>query len=434
MLIFGNLSDPVLGQTLAYMLYYSQSCHDWQLILYWQEKGDFMVQTLSRLNGFLMSENTELASIENGEISQIIRPDLLPFHFLYAEDPSLGSWLQQRCLDTNRTNSRFLLRQLNSDKVNIEQLILAINAAVVTDSYWLKEAGSSTTYEDTRFHEDHLAKVALLGSSAGLRTPLRHRSAELTNLGTFEKCWHLEDGQWWLYKRGDPEHTFSELATEKIGRYLGLRTAHYEYVDREQISRIFDCYAPASISTIRTPDFTAGVWNFEPAADLGCHKNNAVKNYDILHQLSPTVAQEYKQMVLLDALVYNVDRHLYNFGILRDQATGQVISLAPVYDHNLALSTALMDRKHILANEPDTLLQDWRSLTDSQLHPINLPPINELTMQFLLEDVNIPSFPDDDKKKVIEVLSFRGKQIEEKVQQLNRFCTRQRQMDQEMER
>lgn len=46
---------------------------------------------LSGLQGFLMGGNTPVAQIRDGEISQILEPDLLPFHFLYAEDPSLHS-------------------------------------------------------------------------------------------------------------------------------------------------------------------------------------------------------------------------------------------------------------------------------------------------------------------------------------------------------
>lgn len=172
--------------------------------------------------------------------------------------------------------------------------------------------------------------------------------------------------------------------------------------------------------------------NFEPASDLGCKKNDAVKNYQILKKLSPAAAQEYEKMVLLDALTYNIDRHLYNFGVLRDQATGQVISLAPAYDHNLSLSMALMDYKQIMADNPDLLFMNWRNLVDSQLltmEPIKLPPINRLTMQALLEDINVPGFPDEDKETVIEILSFRGEKIQERVRQLNLFVTRQRQND-----
>ena len=387
---------------------------------------------LSTLQGTLMSGNTPVALIESGEISKVIEPSLIPLHFLFAEDPSLKSWLRQRSLDTSRTNSRFVLRELDSDKADITQIVLSVNAATVTDNFWIRENGSEKTYEQTRFHQDHLAKVALLGSSAGIVVPPDHRSPELTNIGTFEKCWHLENDQWWLYKRGDPENTFSELAVQSIGRYLNLNMAVYEYVSREEIGNIFDCRAPASISTVKTLDFTGGILNFEPAADLGCKKNDAVKNYQILKKLSPAAAQEYEKMVLLDALTYNIDRHLYNFGVLRDQATGQVISLAPAYDHNLSLSMALMDYKQIMADNPDLLFMNWRNLIDSQLltmEPIKLPPINRLTMQALLEDINVPGFPDEDKETVIEILSFRGEKIQERVRQLNLFVTRQRQND-----
>lgn len=387
---------------------------------------------LSTLQGTLMSGNTPVALIESGEISKVIEPSLIPLHFLFAEDPSLKSWLRQRSLDTSRTNSRFVLRELDSDKADITQIVLSVNAATITDNFWIRENGSEKTYEQTRFHQDHLAKVALLGSSAGIVVPPDHRSPELTNIGTFEKCWHLENDQWWLYKRGDPENTFSELAVQSIGRYLNLNMAVYEYVSREEIGNIFDCRAPASISTVKTLDFTGGILNFEPAADLGCKKNDAVKNYQILKKLSPAAAQEYEKMVLLDALTYNIDRHLYNFGVLRDQATGQVISLAPAYDHNLSLSMALMDYKQIMADNPDLLFMNWRNLIDSQLltmEPIKLPPINRLTMQALLEDINVPGFPDEDKETVIEILSFRGEKIQERVRQLNLFVTRQRQND-----
>ena len=389
-------------------------------------------RALSTLQGTLMSGNTPVALIESGEISKVIEPSLIPLHFLFAEDPSLKSWLRQRSLDTSRTNSRFVLRELDSDKADITQIVLSVNAATITDNFWIRENGSEKTYEQTRFHQDHLAKVALLGSSAGIVVPPDHRSPELTNIGTFEKCWHLENDQWWLYKRGDPENTFSELAVQSIGRYLNLNMAVYEYVSREEIGNIFDCRAPASISTVKTLDFTGGILNFEPAADLGCKKNDAVKNYQILKKLSPAAAQEYEKMVLLDALTYNIDRHLYNFGVLRDQATGQVISLAPAYDHNLSLSMALMDYKQIMADNPDLLFMNWRNLIDSQLltmEPIKLPPINRLTMQALLEDINVPGFPDEDKETVIEILSFRGEKIQERVRQLNLFVTRQRQND-----
>ena len=42
----------------------------------------------------------------------------------------------------------------------------------------------------------------------------------------------------------------------------------------------------------------------------------------------------------MDALVYNVDRHTQNFGILRDGETGAILSMAPNFDNNIALISA----------------------------------------------------------------------------------------------
>ena len=196
--------------------------------------------------------------------------------------------------------------------------------------------------------------------------------------------------------------------------------AAYESVSREEIGAVFNCRAPASMTVVKTPDFSKGRLNFEPAADLGCKRNDAVKNLQILRNFSPAAAQEYEKMVLLDALTYNLDRHLYNFGILRDQATGQVVSMAPVFDHNLSLSMALMDYRQIMASKPDPLLLDWDSLIASRT-PMKLPPIHGQVMQDLLKDIHVPGFSEEDKQSVIEILAFRGEKLQESIRQKNRL-------------
>ena len=94
---------------------------------------------LSGLQGFLMGGNTPVAQIRDGEISRILEPALLPSHFLYAEDPSLHSWLRHRCLDTGRTNARFLLRELDLEQADPIQIVLSVNGAAITDHFWIQE-------------------------------------------------------------------------------------------------------------------------------------------------------------------------------------------------------------------------------------------------------------------------------------------------------
>ena len=57
----------------------------------------------------------------------------------------------------------------------------------------------------------------------------------------------------------------------------------------------------------------------------------------VLSRLDSGMAQAYRSMLVFDAVTANVDRHGANFGVLRDNATGKVIGMAPIFDHNLAL-------------------------------------------------------------------------------------------------
>ena len=42
-------------------------------------------------------------------------------------------------------------------------------------------------------------------------------------------------------------------------------------------------------------------------------------------------------MLVFDSVIYNEDRHFGNFGVLRDNRSGALIGLAPLFDHGLSL-------------------------------------------------------------------------------------------------
>ena len=42
-------------------------------------------------------------------------------------------------------------------------------------------------------------------------------------------------------------------------------------------------------------------------------------------------------MMVFDALIYNTDRHLTNFGVLRNSRTGELLDMAPVFDNGRSL-------------------------------------------------------------------------------------------------
>ena len=275
------------------------------------------VRNMQSITGTLMSEDRVIAHIKNGVITDA-DDILLPLYLKRTRN--VEGWLASRAIDSHRTNSRLLKRALRLRTTDDVQTALAVNAATVTDRYWFRPEGSTAIYENIRFKENYFAELALRGdpdsfSNRPSRTP------ELTNTGSFEKCWKLINGEWWMYKSGNEKEYFSELFICKLGEKLGLPMAHYEMDGKY----------------LRSKDFTnAGAVHFEPMRSLVDDDENYENCFHVLNEISPEIAKQYLQLLWMDSVCYNMDRHTENFGLLREVETGKILSLAPNYDNNIA--------------------------------------------------------------------------------------------------
>lgn len=67
------------------------------------------------------------------------------------------------------------------------------------------------------------------------------------------------------------------------------------------------------------------------------HIGGIQKCLDYYDELGPEFGEQLRSMLVFDALFYNEDRHFGNFGILRDNHSGKIIALAPIFDNGLSL-------------------------------------------------------------------------------------------------
>ena len=147
---------------------------------------------MRQISGQLMPGGCVLAQIENG---QIVSADeaLLPLCLKRTKD--VEGWLASRAIDTHRVNSRLLKKALRLRTADDVQTALFMNATTITDQYWFRPEGSAMTYADVWFQENQFDSLALYGDPNGFsRKP--SRTPELTNIGSYEKCWRLIDGAW----------------------------------------------------------------------------------------------------------------------------------------------------------------------------------------------------------------------------------------------
>ncbi len=347
-------------------------------------------RNMTDITGRLMLEDRVVAEIKKGEIVSSDE-QRLPLYLKRTKD--VEGWLASRAIDEHRTNSRLLKKALRIRTTDDVQTVLAVNAATITDRYWFKPDGSNASYSDILFKENYFDNLALRGDPNGF-SHKPSRTPELTNTGSFEKCWRLINGEWWMYKSGNQNEYFSELFICKLGEKLGLPMAHYE-MDGEYI---------------RTRNFTGGTsLNFEPMAALT--KDDDYNNcFHILYGMSAELAKQYLQIIWLDTICYNMDRHTENFGFLRDVESGEIVSMAPNYDNNIALISRGYPNSE--SRENDGFIRFFKELlqenhTAAEMYrSMELPVITEELLDDCMDEI-----PFEVNREFIKAFVLNGQEI-----------------------
>ena len=313
----------------------------------------------------LLSRDIPIAKVIDNSLV-VIDSSLLPLFLQRTGD--VKRWLESRAIDGHRVNARLLKRALRLQSKDDLATVLAMNAATITDNYWVKSLNDdSTKYIDIRFTENMFGDLALTGDANSFNQ-LPSKTPELTNIGSFEKCWRIEDGNWWIYKAGTNRELFSELYAFEIGKSIGLSMARYE----------------AAGKYIKTKDFTDNAKvNFEPAVSLIGDKSNYIEIYEILKEVDLNIANDYVKMCYFDGLIFNMDRHEYNFGILRNCDTGEILSLAPLFDHNVTMVSRGYP-KNIL---DDILVHDFTELLHYTNKPISIGSISQSNFTRIAKEI-----------------------------------------------
>ena len=53
--------------------------------------------------------------------------------------------------------------------------------------------------------------------------------------------------------------------------------------------------------------------------------------------------ESFREMIVMDAVMANVDRHAGNYGFLVDNDTGEILRMAPLFDQNMACLPVMME-------------------------------------------------------------------------------------------
>lgn len=278
------------------------------------------------------------AIYKDGELD-IIDEKLAP---LFLQD--FRAWAEARAISELRGFTSRSLKSASGISANSSafETALKANCACVTDNYWVRETGSELTYADVNYeaYDGRLSQLAL-----GIESdPFKYRNniklnPELTNIGNSDKAWVIDsDGVRWLYKRQPLRECYSEIIASKIARRLGIDTVDYELEAEDKDPET------GRWGIVKSRDFTQGrEVNLEHAELLlrhfGIDESEIAGNEEIFREYG--CGKEYLDIIYLDIITGNPDRHSRNYGVLRSRENGAVIGLAPNYDNNFAFRADL---------------------------------------------------------------------------------------------
>jgi hypothetical protein len=337
--------------------------------------GKYLKDENYDFTGYLMYKNKEIAEIKDSNFVKSLDDNLLPVIMINKNIGAFETWLHTRVIDTHRTNSRQVRRRLSIRTEVPKEIVIKARAVSITDNYWLKWSNENITYGEIRNKlSDGLNTVALYGNVIENEFIDENITPELTNIGSFEKCWKLIDGNWYMIKKGSYKENFAEILVSNIAIDLGFKAVKYEAVNDGALVKCRDFTSNAEVDFEPMFSFVKDYWGID----------DSIK---IIEELG--YIKEFLDITFIDALCYNIDRHTFNFGVLRRD--GELIGLAPNFDNNLALSGVLNDI---------ALEKNWysTSFTKNNYKPVlkehnyNIPKLNFNRIKLIIDDT-IKEFP-----------------------------------------
>jgi transcriptional regulator with XRE-family HTH domain len=252
---------------------------------------------------------------------------------LELTDEGLLKWLERRVIPKNRTFVDEILKTLKLSVNDTKGIIDVCKGLSLNDSYWVAPKGFEGKFSGYNLYENRFSEILSLVAYTGIcrSNAVFTTSPELTTNGMLPKAWRfIENDGIYLYKGGTSgfansgNEPYSEYYACRIAEVMGLNSVHYDLENWK------------GILASKCKLFTDMDTSFIPIGRIV--KTGGLKAVlDYYAKLGKEFFEQLRSMLVFDAVIYNEDRHFGNFGLFRDNHTGEIIAPAPIFDNGLSL-------------------------------------------------------------------------------------------------
>ena len=298
----------------------------------------------------------------------------------------LSDWFKGRGIPSHRDSLYILLAKLNIHTP--EELLDKAFGLSLSDQYWIKPYDSNMEHKDINFFENDFDSVefteATFSNSSTNITEKALLTPNNTTDGMLKKSWIIEDGKRLLLKGGyhnEKLQPFNEVLATWICERLGFDHVPYNLkIVSNQVVSTCECFIDTNTEYV-------------PAYQVMYSENHNYTDDDYKDYLKILTAKGIKKakeklenMIILDYLILNNDRHMNNFGIIRNVETLAWIDVAPIFDSGQALNVTSYSPDEIIIDGHGKFFYRSDIFDDIIKNVTNLKRIDISKLDGLVED------------------------------------------------
>lgn len=243
--------------------------------------------------------------------------------------PDIDTWISKRSAAKHRKHVQSILDMMGGR--TLSGFIGLTHCLSLNDTLWVKSALENINWDSVSLYsndfDEVVSKLSFDGNGlCGMK--FSTTSPELTTDGAFDKCWVKEDDIY-LIKAGS----------------TGASNAGMEPYSEVLASQVYTCLCENSVQykltrydgrvVSKCKLFTAEEYGYKAAAIFNLVTPNINK---LLNEFSKFGGEDnFRRMIVADAVCINQDRHFGNFGFLVNNETFERVAMAPVFDYNRAM-------------------------------------------------------------------------------------------------
>ncbi len=293
----------------------------------------YVQDIVNKHNEFIILNKDKIVASFDENLGNFVKYGNLPYGF-----STLATWIESRYRFCCARDVRAFFNNIGINPP-IDYIDI-VHCVSLHDTFWVKRVSDSTDWNKISPYRRDYSKIVETYALEGIITKDKSKdyfSPVMETNGNSPHTWKWHNNEIYFVKAGSKytlggsnsgREPFSEYYASIIAKYLGFNAVEYSIREHVRQDKRIDEVTECKIFTNEEIGTTT-------ANDLKLSSYEDVIEY--CKKLSTNAYKTIIDMLFLDCLLLNTDRHFSNIEFFVNNETQEVIDIAPIFDNNYSM-------------------------------------------------------------------------------------------------